>query len=59
MKTLNDLRKQHPELDYLSDQQLEEVRDSLYALARVVLALYKVENGSKNEQVLEAGVRFG
>jgi hypothetical protein len=48
MKSINEIRKQHPELDYLSDQQLEHVRDSLYVLARIAVALSRISQGSKN-----------
>jgi hypothetical protein len=43
MKTLNDMRQQHPELAHLSNEQLEAVRNRLYKLARIALILASFE----------------
>lgn len=48
MKTLSEMRVAYPELAHLSDDDLEQVRNSLYALARVALALCQSERGSNN-----------
>lgn len=45
MRTLEQMRE-HPDLAPYTDEQLMELRDSLYALARLLLRLYQQQHGS-------------
>lgn len=52
MITLKQLRQIDPELEHLTDVELEVVRAELYDLANIAFDLCQVQKGSKNPRGL-------